>query len=78
MGRVKGPTLVMVGLPLPSILLATDLFLLVQELDLSKMFVNGTITNDKFCLSRVAELQLSWRRRSGSGRNVKVNKVSSR
>jgi hypothetical protein len=23
---------------------------------------NGTITNDKFCLSRIAKLQLSWRR----------------
>ena len=30
--------------------------------DIREEGFNGTITNDKFCLSRIAELQLSWRR----------------
>ena len=35
-----------------------------QCLQIPKAFRNGLITNDKFCLTRYGELQLSWWRRS--------------
>ncbi len=40
---------------------ATDL-IVVQSAVLSvfEIFFNGLITNDKFCMSRTARLQLSW------------------
>lgn len=41
-----------------------------------EMFVNGTITNDKFCLSRTTELRLSWRRGSRGGRKMDPDQVS--
>jgi hypothetical protein len=42
-----------------------------------KIFLNGLITNDKFCLSRRARLQLSWWRLPRSARHTSGEGVQS-
>ena len=42
-----------------------------------KIFLNGTITNDKFCMSRTAQLQLSWWRLPRSARQSSSEGVQS-
>src|SRR6266487_3447094 len=42
-----------------------------------KIFVNGLITNDKFCMSRTARLQLSWWHLPRSARQSSSEEVQS-
>jgi|SRR5256712_13251363 len=42
-----------------------------------KIFLNGLITNDKFCMSRTARLQLSWWRLPRSARQTISDGVES-
>src|SRR5260221_12677330 len=54
-------------------------FVLIQSHLLAgfKVFLNGLITNDKFCMSRTARLQLSWWRLPRSARQTSSEGVQS-
>jgi hypothetical protein len=50
----------------------SDLIVIESDLPLAqfKALLNGLITNDKFCMSRTARLQLSWWRLPRSARQT--------